>query len=159
MTSDSALPTSPRPVLEAVDIMGLLPHRYPFLLVDRIVDIRQDESATGIKNVTINEPFFPGHFPDQPIMPGVLVIEAMAQTSGAIVVNAMPPQSERPGVYFMSVESARFRRPVLPGHTLHIRVRKLRQRATVWKYSGEVYVDDKLAAEAEYTAMVGPRTP
>lgn len=143
--------------LEIQDILKLLPHRYPFLLVDRITHVEGDQRAIGVKNVTVNEPFFPGHFPGYPIMPGVLIIEAMAQTSGAIVVHALQETVGERIVYFMSVESARFRKPVLPGHTLLIHVTKLKQRGQVWKYRGEVYSDQALMAEAEYTAMVGTR--
>lgn len=144
--------------LEAADIMelmALLPHRYPFLLVDRIVDIRGDESAIGLKNVTANEPHFQGHFPHRPIMPGVLIIEGMAQTAGAICLRKTrrdgPPQL----VYFMSIDQARFRKPVVPGDRLEYHVVKLRERANVWKFSCEARVDGERVADAVLTAMVG----
>lgn len=141
-------------IIDIQEIMDLLPHRYPFLLIDKIVDIVGDESATGIKCVSVSEPFFQGHFPDQPIMPGVLIIEAMAQTAAAIVVRQLPETDGQRGVYFMTIDNARFRRPVGPGDTLHLRVKKIRQRGKVWKFSGEAMVDGQLAAEASYTAMI-----
>jgi 3-hydroxyacyl-[acyl-carrier-protein] dehydratase len=143
-------------VLETVDIlelMKLLPHRYPFLLVDRIIDIDGDSSATGIKNVTVNEPHFQGHFPGQPVMPGVLIVEAMAQTAGAICIknsgNEMPAL-----VYFMTIDNAKFRRPVIPGDCVHIKVRKIKQRGNIWRFACEALVDGGKAAEAEISAMM-----
>ena len=139
--------------IDIQEIMDLLPHRYPFLLIDKIVDVIGDESATGIKCVSVSEPFFQGHFPEQPIMPGVLIIEAMAQTAAAIVVRQLPKADGQRGVYFMTIENARFRRPVGPGDTLNLNVKKIRQRGKVWKFSAEALVDDQLVAEASYTAM------
>ena len=133
-------------------IMELIPHRYPFLLVDRIIDVDGDNSAVGIKNVTINEPFFAGHFPGRPVMPGVLIIEAMAQTAGAICMATM--QGEAHLVYFMSIESAKFRKPVLPGDQLRMHVSKLRRRGSIWKFQCEAKVDDTLVADAVITAML-----
>lgn len=135
-------------------IMELLPHRYPFLLIDKIIDIAGDESATGIKNVTINEPFFNGHFPGAPVMPGVLIIEAMAQTAGAIVIHATGKEIEGKLVYFMAIDDARFRRPVVPGDVLHIHVHKQQARRNVWKFKGEAKVNGELCAEALVTAMI-----
>lgn len=135
-------------------VMEMIPHRYPFLMIDRVVDVVANESATGIKNVTINEPFFPGHFPKQPVMPGVLIIEAMAQTAAVLVVYSMGAIAEGKLVYFMTVDNARFRRPVLPGDTLMIRVSRSRHRGHVWKFRGEAKVDDTLVAEAEFGAMI-----
>jgi 3-hydroxyacyl-[acyl-carrier-protein] dehydratase len=135
-------------------IMGFIPHRYPMLLIDRIVDVVPGESCTGIKNVTVNEPHFQGHFPGHPIMPGVLIIEAMAQTSATLVMAALP--EGRHLVYFMTIENARFRKPVVPGDRMLIKVKKDRQRGNVWKFRGEAYVDDVLCAEAMYTAMLLP---
>jgi 3-hydroxyacyl-[acyl-carrier-protein] dehydratase len=135
-------------------IMQLLPHRYPFLLLDRIVDMIGEESATGIKNVTFNEPFFQGHFPGSPIMPGVLLIEAMAQTAGALVINHLGPAQEGKLVYFMSIDKARFRRPVLPGHQVKFPVKLIQKRPPVWRFAGEAIVDGKQAAEAEIGAML-----
>ncbi|MFU0504584.1 3-hydroxyacyl-ACP dehydratase FabZ [Pseudaminobacter sp. NGMCC 1.201702] len=146
--------------LEAVDIMGLmklLPHRYPFLLVDRIIDIDADNSAIGIKNVSINEPHFQGHFPEQPVMPGVLIIEAMAQTAGAICIRSQ--ETESPSlVYFMTIDNAKFRRPVVPGDRLHIHVNKLKKRGNIWRFACEAKVDGAKAAEAEISAMMSPPT-
>ena len=134
--------------------MEHIPHRYPFLLIDRLVDIVPNESATGIKNVTINEPFFQGHFPTRPIMPGVLIVEAMAQTAGCLVVHSMGLKGKNRLVYFMSIENARFRKPVVPGDQLRIHVVRERNRANVWRFRGEAKVDGSLVAEATYTAMI-----
>lgn len=133
------------------DILKILPHKYPFLLLDKVVDIVAEESGTGIKNVTINEQFFQGHFPNHPIMPGVLIIEAMAQTA-AIVVKVS--SSDDKLVYFMSVEEAKFRKPVLPGDVLFIHVTKERSRGDVWKFKGNVKVEGNTVAEAVFTAMM-----
>ena len=135
-------------------ILELLPHRYPFLMIDRMIDILEGESATGIKNVTANEPCFQGHFPDKPIFPGVLIIEAMAQTSAALVVNTLGKDSEGKLVYFMSVENARFRKPVTPGDQLHIHVSKHSSRGNVWKFNSQAKVEGVVVAEARYTAMI-----
>jgi 3-hydroxyacyl-[acyl-carrier-protein] dehydratase len=135
-------------------VLKLLPHRYPFLMIDRIIDINGDESAIGIKNVTINEPCFQGHFPGFPVMPGVLLVEGMAQTAGAICVHAMGESYEPRIVYFMSIDRAKFRRPVVPGDTLHFHVRKIRNRGPVWRFQCEAKVDDGLVAEAEVSAMI-----
>lgn len=135
-------------------LLRALPHRYPFLMVDRIVDIDGDRSATGIKNVTVNEPHFTGHFPEQPIMPGVLIIEAMAQTAGAISI--LNRGSERPSiVYFMTIDNAKFRRPVIPGDRLLIHVQKVKQRGNISKYQCVAEVDGAKVAEAEVAAMIG----
>lgn len=139
---------------DIVRIMQLLPHRPPFLLIDRIIDMDADLSGTGIKNVTMNEPFFVGHFPGRPVMPGVLIIEAMAQTAGALVVNHKGSQVEGSLVYFMTIDGARFRKPVVPGDTLHLAVRRTQQRSRVWRYEGEARVEGKLVAEAEISAML-----
>jgi 3-hydroxyacyl-[acyl-carrier-protein] dehydratase len=133
------------------DIMKYLPHRYPFLLVDRIVDLKPGERALGVKNVTINEPFFQGHFPGQPIMPGVLVIEAMAQVAG---VMAFHSGMEGKSVYFMSIDNAKFRRPIVPGDQVMMEVKVVKRRGNVWKFSGVATVDEKVVSEAEFTAMV-----
>jgi 3-hydroxyacyl-[acyl-carrier-protein] dehydratase len=139
---------------DIVRIMQLLPHRPPFLLIDRIIDMDGDLSGTGIKCVTMNEPFFVGHFPGRPVMPGVLIIEAMAQTAGALVVNHKGPEIEGSLVYFMTIDRARFRKPVVPGDTLHLAVRRTQQRSTVWRYQGKARVDGALVAEAEISAML-----
>lgn len=133
------------------EIMKYLPHRYPFLMVDRILDLQPGISAVGIKNVTINEPFFQGHFPGQPIMPGVLIIEAMAQVAGIL---AYCSGVEGKSVYFMSIEKAKFRRPVVPGDQIRFEIKTIQQRGNVCKFSGTASVDDKVAAEADFTAMV-----
>jgi 3-hydroxyacyl-[acyl-carrier-protein] dehydratase len=139
---------------DIVRIMQLLPHRPPFLLIDRIIDMDADLSGTGIKNVTMNEPFFVGHFPGRPVMPGVLIIEAMAQTAGALVVNHKGAEVEGSLVYFMTIDGARFRKPVVPGDTLHLSVRRTQQRSRVWRYEGKARVGDTLVAEAEISAML-----
>ena len=135
-------------------IMEMIPHRYPFLMIDRVVDIVPDLKATGVKNVTINEPYFSGHFPERPVMPGVLIIEAMAQTAAVFVVHTLGPESEGKLVYFMSVDGARFRKPVEPGDQLRVEVTKQRSRGNVWKFSGRATVDGTLVAEATYAAMI-----
>lgn len=135
-------------------IMKLIPHRYPFLMIDRVVDVVPNTSATGIKNVSINEPHFQGHFPQRPVMPGVLIIEAMAQTAGVLVVHSMGVEAEGRLVYFMTVDNARFRRPVVPGDQLRIHVVKERNRGNVWKFNGEAKVGGILVAEATYSAMI-----
>ncbi len=146
------------PVLETIDIlqlMKLLPHRYPFLLVDKIIEIDVDRSAIGIKNVTMNEPHFQGHFPGQPVMPGVLIVEAMAQTAGAICINTLA--TDKPSlVYFMTIDNAKFRKPVVPGDRLEIHVRKLKQRGNLWRFACEAMVEGAKVAEAEISAMLMP---
>jgi 3-hydroxyacyl-[acyl-carrier-protein] dehydratase len=144
-------------VLESADIqriLKLLPHRYPFLMVDRIIEMKSDESCIGIKNVTANEPHFMGHFPEQPIMPGVLMIEGMAQTAGALCVAARQGGSKPSIVYFMTIEKARFRKPVLPGDTLEYHMTKSKSRANMWWFRGEAKVRGQLVAEAEISAML-----
>ncbi|WP_413988083.1 3-hydroxyacyl-ACP dehydratase FabZ [Labrys okinawensis] len=143
--------------LESVDIgklLTLLPHRYPFLLVDRIIEIDHDNSAIGIKNVTVNEPHFTGHFPGQPVMPGVLVIEAMAQTAGAICVLNTMGNSRPKVVYFMTIDECRFRKPVTPGDQVRLHMTKIKNRRNMWWYKGEAKVDGVIVAEATVSAMV-----
>ena len=140
--------------IEIRRIMDMIPHRYPFLLVDRVIDLVKGQSATGIKNVTINEPFFQGHFPGHPVMPGVLIVEAMAQTAGVVVTHSLEVDDQAKVVYFMSIESARFRKPVTPGDTLHIHVSKRAQRGTAWKFTGQAKVDGVVVADASYSAMI-----
>jgi 3-hydroxyacyl-[acyl-carrier-protein] dehydratase len=135
-------------------IMKLLPHRYPFLLIDKIIDMDGEQSGTGIKNVTINEPFFQGHFPGRPVMPGVLLIEAMAQTAGALVLNHVGDAHAGKLVFFMSIDKARFRKPVVPGDTVHFQVKLAQRRPPVWKYTALALVDGKRVAEAEIGAML-----
>ncbi len=146
-------------VVDINGIMQKIPHRYPMLLIDRVVNIVRGESCTGIKNVSANEPFFQGHFPGHPIMPGVLIIEAMAQTAATLVVDSLDDvDATTHVVYFMTIENARFRKPVVPGDHLEIQVKKDRQRGHVWKFRGEAFVDGALCAEASYTAMLMPNT-
>jgi 3-hydroxyacyl-[acyl-carrier-protein] dehydratase len=135
-------------------IMEMIPHRHPFLMIDKVVDVVANERATGIKNVSINENYFQGHFPARPVMPGVLIIEAMAQTAAVLVVHTLGPGAEGKLVYFMSVDNARFRRPVFPGDTLRVHVVKQRSRGNVWKFQGQAKVGGNLAAEAVYAAMI-----
>ncbi len=140
---------------DILEIMQALPHRYPFLLVDRIVNIQGDESCVGIKNITINEPQFQGHFPERPVMPGVLLIEAMAQTAGVVVMRAQG-KVERPKlVYFMTIDSAKFRKPVTPGDRVEFHMTKTAQKRNIWWYSGRALVDGVLVCEAQISAMMG----
>ncbi len=132
----------------------MIPHRYPILLVDRIIDFKEGESAVGLKNVTMNEPHFMGHFPGHPVMPGVLIVEAMAQTAALVVVKTLGPEAEGKVVYFMTIDNARFRKPVVPGDTIHIHVEKSHARGAVWKFSGKALVDGKVCAEATFSAMI-----
>lgn len=147
-------PVSGYPDIDVLRVMDLIPHRYPFLLVDKVVQIEPNVSCIGIKNVTINEPFFAGHFPSRPVMPGVLIIESMAQTAGCLVVATLGPESEGKLVYFMTVDNARFRRPVVPGDRMEVHVTKVRNRGNVWKFDGKAKVDGVLVAEATYSAMI-----
>ncbi len=153
-----ALPTEQAPQsVEAIDIMRIMeaiPHRYPFLLIDRMVDIVRGQSAVGIKNVSVNEPHFQGHFPARPVMPGVLIIEAMAQTAATLVVLTLGEAFEGKLVYFMTIDGAKFRRPVGPGDQLRISVEKERSRANVWKFKGIARVDGVSVAEATFSAMI-----
>jgi 3-hydroxyacyl-[acyl-carrier-protein] dehydratase len=141
-------------VIDVNRVMQMIPHRYPFLMVDKVIRVVPDVSAVGIKNVTVSEPHFQGHFPQRPVMPGVLIIEAMAQTAAVLVVETLGPNAEGKLVYFMSVDNARFRKPVVPGDTLYIHVHKERSRGNVWRFRGEAKVDDVLMAEATYAAMI-----
>ncbi len=145
---------------ETIDIARILhaiPHRYPFLMIDRVVDLRRGISAIGVKNVSVNEPFFQGHFPNHPVMPGVLVIEAMAQTAAVLVVETLGPDAAGRVVYFMSVEGGKFRRPVVPGDQLRIHCSRLQNRGNVWKFLGVARVEGAVVAEATYTAMIRDR--
>jgi 3-hydroxyacyl-[acyl-carrier-protein] dehydratase len=160
MTSTEALlspAASPAPAIERIDIlriMEMIPHRYPMLMIDRIERVYLGESAVGIKNVSINESFFNGHFPGKPVMPGVLIVEAMAQTAAALVVATMGADAESKLVYFMTIDEARFRRPVMPGDRLELRVVRQQNRRNVWKFSGEAWVDGQKMAEAIFSAMI-----
>lgn len=145
--------------IDILQIMKMIPHRYPFLLVDRIVEINPPESAVGLKNITMNEPQFQGHFPSAPVMPGVLIVEAMAQTAAIVVMKALDRESAGRLVYFMSIEEAKFRRPVVPGDAMYIHVNKIQARRNVWKFRGEAKVDGTLCAEAVFTAMIVDEPP
>ncbi|MFK7839650.1 MAG: 3-hydroxyacyl-ACP dehydratase FabZ [Bdellovibrionales bacterium] len=135
-------------------IMKMIPHRYPILLVDRVLDIEAGEWAVALKNVTMNEPHFQGHFPGHPVMPGVLIVEAMAQTAAIVCVESLGKEAEGKVVYFMTIDGARFRRPVTPGDSLIIEVKKLRSRGNVWKFEGIAKVNDQVCAEATISAMI-----
>ena len=139
---------------DIAQIMRAIPHRYPFLMVDRVVEVHKNISAIGIKNVTINENFFQGHFPEHPVMPGVLIIECMAQTAAVLVVETLGPEARGKLVYFMTVENAKFRKPVVPGDQMRVHVVKEKQRANIWKFHAEAKVDGKVVAEATYAAMI-----
>ena len=141
-------------VIDVNRIMEMIPHRYPILLVDRILELNPGESAVSLKNVTINEPHFNGHFPGYPVMPGVLIVEAMAQTAALVVVEALGAEAEGKVVYFMTIDNARFRKPVVPGDALHIHVEKIQSRGAVWKFKGVAKVGDKVCAEATFSAMI-----
>ena len=143
--------------LDVEGIMRKLPHRYPMLMIDRVTNMVHGASAVGIKNVTINEHFFQGHFPQKPVMPGVLLIEAMAQTAAVLVMATMGLEAEGRLVYFMTIESAKFRKPVVPGDTVHVHVEKQQQRGSVWKFRGEARVNGKVCAEAVYSAMISEK--
>lgn len=140
-------------------IMKMIPHRYPILLVDRVLELVAGESALALKNVTMNEPHFNGHFPGHPVMPGVLIVEAMAQTAALVVVESVGDEAAGKVVYFMTIDNARFRRPVTPGDALHIKVEKVQSRANVWKFKGVATVDDKVCAEAVFSAMITDKDP
>ena len=141
-------------MIDVREIMQIMPHRYPFLLVDRIVSLKEGEEIVGIKNVTINEPFFAGHFPGNPIMPGVLIIEAMAQVGGVLAFHSSPKEWAGSLVYFMGIDKVRFRKPVVPGDQLRLKLTTIRQKQKVFKMRGEAYVEDTLVAEAELMAAI-----
>ena len=140
--------------IDVTRIMQMIPHRYPMLLIDRILEYVPGERFLGLKNVSINEPHFQGHFPNFPVMPGVLIIEAMAQTAACLVVKTLGPEAEGKLVYFMTIDEARFRKPVVPGDALHIHAVKQQTRRNVWKFHGEAKVGDTLCAEATFSAMI-----
>ena len=141
-------------IINSKKLMDMLPHRYPMLLVDFMEKVDVNKSAIGVKNVSIGEPFFEGHFPGNPIMPGVLIVEAMAQTAGALVVESLNLHGSGSLVYFMSIEKAKFRKLVLPGDILKLHVEVVKARTKVWKFEGQARVKDELVAESEFTAMM-----
>ena len=141
------------PGIDIDEIRAVLPHRYPFLLVDRIREIELDRRVVGIKNVTVNEPFFQGHFPSRPIMPGVLILEAMAQVGGVLAMKSSPTAGP-PAVYLTGVDNAKFRKPVVPGDQLRFEVEVIKRRPPFWKMQAKAYVESELVCEAELTAMV-----
>ena len=143
--------------IEASEILRLIPHRYPIMLVDRVVDYEVNKYAEGIKNVTFNEPHFTGHFPDHPIMPGVLIVEALAQTSAILVSKSQVDNPEDKLVFFMSIEKAKFRKPVVPGDTLTLRVDVVQNRGSVWKFDGKGFVNGKVVAESSFSAMIADK--
>ena len=142
------------PQVDVLEIKRMIPHRYPFLMIDRVVNMEANRSAVGIKNVTSNEPHFEGHFPSQPVMPGVLVVEAMAQTAAVLVVHTLDVIDHDMLVYFMTIENTKFRRTVVPGDTVELHVSVIRRRGKVWKFQGEGRVGDQICAESEFTAMI-----
>ena len=141
-------------IIDIGGIMKMIPHRYPFLMIDRVIETVPDSNAIAVKNVTIGEPFFQGHFPTRPVMPGVLIIESMAQTAAVLVVHTLGEKAEGKLVYFTSIETARFRKPVTPGDSLRIHVKKERNRSGLWKFSGKAEVDGTIVAQAIFSAMI-----
>ena len=152
--TDQNLPPVDVAMIDIKQILSMIPHRYPFLLVDRLVDVRKDHSAVGIKNVSVNEPFFQGHFPGHPVMPGVLIIESMAQTAAGLVIATLGPDAGVPIVYFMSIDGAKFRKPVTPGDQLRITVSKEKRRGQIWRFLCQARVEATVVAEATITAMI-----
>jgi len=142
-------------MIDIREIMSFLPHGYPFLLIDRILEIEPGKRIVGIKNVTYNEPFFPGHFPGRPIMPGVLIVEAMAQTAGVLAFKSLPEEGQRRPVLFLGLDNVRFRKPVVPGDQLRMELEITRHRQAIWGFKGKAFVEDKLVAEADLLAMLG----
>jgi 3-hydroxyacyl-[acyl-carrier-protein] dehydratase len=140
-------------VLETADLLRLLPHRYPFLMVDRVIEIDRDQSCIGIKNVTVNEPFFPGHFPGRPVFPGVLLLEGMAQTAG-VICGMVNSRARPPSVFLLTIDKAKFRKPVLPGYVVEYHMRQMTRRKKMWWYRGEAKVDGQVVAEAEVGALL-----
>ena len=145
-------------MIEIKEIINILPHAYPFLLVDRIIEIEPGKQIAGIKNVTYNEPFFPGHFPSRPIMPGVQIVEAMAQTAGVLAFKSLPEQDQKKPVYFLGIDNVRFRKPVVPGDQLRLEIEITKHRQSIWGFKGKALVEGKLVAEAELLAMLGDET-
>jgi 3-hydroxyacyl-[acyl-carrier-protein] dehydratase len=142
-------------MIEIKEIMTILPHAYPFLLVDRVLEVETGKRIVGIKNVTYNEPFFPGHFPGRPIMPGVLIVEAMAQTAGLLVFHSVQEEDRKKPIFFLGIDNVRFRKPVIPGDQLRLEVEMTRHRQSIWGFKGKALVDGKLVAEGDLLAMIG----
>jgi 3-hydroxyacyl-[acyl-carrier-protein] dehydratase len=142
-------------MIEIKEIMTILPHAYPFLLVDRVLEVETGKRIVGIKNVTYNEPFFPGHFPGRPIMPGVLIVEAMAQTAGLLVFHSVQEEDRKKPIFFLGIDNVRFRKPVIPGDQLRLEVEMTRHRQSTWGFKGRALVDGKLVAEGDLLAMIG----
>ncbi len=149
--SEKIIPES----IDILEILRLLPHRYPFLLVDRILAITPEKDIVGLKNVTINEPFFQGHFPERPVMPGVLILEGMAQVGGILAFYSEPENIGKKVLYFVGIDKARFRQPVTPGDQIHFKLELLKRRRGIWQMAAQALVDDKLVAEAELMASFG----
>jgi 3-hydroxyacyl-[acyl-carrier-protein] dehydratase len=142
-------------MIDIKEIMGMLPHAYPFLLVDRILEVEPGKRVVGIKNVTYNEPFFPGHFPGRPIMPGVLIVEAMAQTAGVLIFYSLPEEERKKTVFFLGIDNVRFRKPVIPGDQLRMELEITRHRQSIWGFKGKAFVDGNVVAEGDLMAMIG----
>jgi 3-hydroxyacyl-[acyl-carrier-protein] dehydratase len=142
-------------MIDINEIMAMAPHAYPFLLVDRILELEPGKRIVGIKNVTYNEPFFPGHFPGRPIMPGVLIVEAMAQTAGVLIFNSLPKEEYKKAVFFLGVDNVRFRKPVIPGDQLRMELEITRHRRSIWGFKGKALVDGNVVAEGDLLAMIG----
>ena len=144
-------------MLDIKDIMNVLPHRYPFLLVDRILEMERGKKIVGIKNITFNEPFFQGHFPNYPIMPGVLLIEAMAQTGGVLALSFDQEKVKNKNFYFSSIDKVKFRKPVVPGDQVRFEVGVIKQRSSLWRFSGKAFVGDSLVAEGELQGIISDK--
>jgi 3-hydroxyacyl-[acyl-carrier-protein] dehydratase len=142
-------------MIDIKEIMAMLPHAYPFLLVDRILEVEPGKRVVGIKNVTYNEPFFPGHFPGRPIMPGVLIVEAMAQTAGVLIFYSLPEEERKKTVFFLAIDNVRFRKPVIPGDQLRMELEITRHRQSIWGFKGKAFVDGNVVAEGDLLAMIG----
>ncbi len=151
IVSETVIPEN----IDIMEILRLLPHRYPFLLVDRILAINPEKDIVGLKNVTINEPFFQGHFPERPVMPGVLILEGMAQVGGILAFYSEPENIGNKVLYFVGIDKARFRQPVTPGDQIHFKLELLKRRRGIWQMAAHAYVEEKLVAEAELMASFG----
>ena len=144
-------------MLDIKEIMGILPHRFPFLLIDRIVEMEPGKRVVGIKNITVSEPFFQGHFPDYPIMPGVLLIEAMAQTGGVLALSSEPEKVKDKNFYFSTIDKVKFRKPVVPGDQVRFEVEVIKQRSTLWRFKGKAFVGESIVAEGELQGIISDK--